>query len=365
MKLERRLDSLDALRGFDMLWIVGGAEVLRTLAEHPGGSFWRALAAQTHHVEWNGFRAWDGIFPLFLFLAGVSMPLSFAARRARGATGSDLARHALRRGLTLVLLGAIYNGLLAFDWDHQRWASVLGRIGLAWMLAAWIVLCFPGVRGQLLWCVGLLLFYWALLAWVPVPGLGHASLEPGKTLVDWVDRHFLPGRLHRGVRDPEGLLATLPAIATCLSGVLAGRHLSGGPASQRGGSRALILALAGVSSLFLGLLWNQVLPINKNLWTPSLVAVTSGGGAILLALFYWVIDVRGHTRWALPLRVLGLNAITVYLLERFIDFPTLAQLLLGQTVPSRLHPALFAALPLLLAWSLLWVLYRRGIFLRV
>lgn len=357
-----RLRSLDALRGFDMLWIAGGAAVLRTLAASPGGPTLEWLAEQTTHVQWDGFRLWDGIFPLFLFLAGVSMPLSFEARRRRGATGLGLAGHALRRGATLVLLGAIYNGLLGFQWDTLRWASVLGRIGLGWTFAALIVLRWPRTRDVALWIAGILLGYWALLALVPVPGQGFVSLAPGETIVDWFDRQYLPGRLYHGDRDPEGLLTTIPAVATCLAGVLTGRWLAG---PRRPTEKAARLALAGTAAIALALAWSHVLPVNKNLWSSSFTVLTAGGGMVLLALFYWVIDVRGWERWSFPLRVIGTNAITAYLLGRFIAFGDLAEFLIGHASPSALHPALLAGSGLGLLWLVLYVLYRRGLFLRV
>jgi len=357
-----RLRSLDALRGFDMLWIIGGAAVLRSLAESPGGGLLSWLAGQTHHVEWDGFRAYDGIFPLFLFLAGVSMPLSFAARRRRGDTTAGLTLHALRRGATLVLLGGVYNGLLAFDWENLRWASVLGRIGLAWMLAALIVLRTDCTRTLVMWTAGILVGYWALVTLVPVPGLGSPSLEPGRNIVDWFDSRFMPGRLYKGDRDPEGLLATVPAVATCLSGVLAGRWLAGlRPPTEK----ALRLAGAGALAIVVALLWSQVLPFNKNLWSSSFVVLNAGGGLLLLALFYWLIDVRGWQAWSFPLQVIGANAITIYLLASFVDFGGLGELLIGGQVPGRLHPALLAGSGLLLEWLLLYALYRRRIFLRV
>jgi predicted acyltransferase len=357
-----RLRSLDALRGFDMLWIVGGAGVLQALAEDPAWHWLQWLAGQTHHVEWNGFKGWDGIFPLFLFLAGVSLPYSFAKRRAAGATTPELVRHSLRRGLTLVFLGVVYNGLLAFDFASLRYASVLGRIGLAWMLAALIVLRTPSTRALVLWTVGILLGYWALMTLVPVPGQGVASLEPGRTLADWLDRQLLPGRLHRGVRDPEGLLSTVPAIATALAGVLTGRWLRKEGSGER---KALGLAAAGVAGMGLGWLWGQVLPLNKNLWSSSFTVFTAGGSLLLLSVFYWTIDVRGWVRWSFPLKVIGVNAITVYLAAAFVDFDRLGELLLAGATPHRLHPALFAAGGLLLEWLVLLAMYRRRLFLRV
>ncbi|MDA1266621.1 MAG: DUF5009 domain-containing protein [Planctomycetota bacterium] len=353
-----RLRSLDALRGFDMLWIAGGAAVLQALASSPGGWLFTRLAEQTEHVEWHGFTLWDGIFPLFLFLAGVSLPFSFTARRARGATEAQLRWHALRRGVVLVLLGAVYNGLLTFDFDTQRWASVLGRIGLGWMFAALIVLRWERTASLAKWTAGILLGYAALLL---IPVGGSLALEPGHNVVDWFDRELLPGRLHRQVRDPEGLLATIPAVATALSGVLAGRWLMG-PAD--GGSKVLGLLKASGAALVGGLLIGLVQPINKNLWTPAFVLWTSGGSLALLALFYWWIDVRGHDRWCFPLIVIGTNAITIYLLGRFVDFEAITLVLFGRA-RGALHPALFAAWPLLLQWGVLYELYRRRLFLKV
>lgn len=357
-----RLRSLDALRGFDMLWIVGGAEVLRALAVSPGGWYLEKLAGHTHHAHWHGFKAWDGVFPLFLFLAGASLPFSFAARRRRGASEASLALHAVRRGALLVLLGVIYNGLLALDWEELRYASVLGRIGLAWMLAALVTLRYESTRALVLWVVGILVGYWALLTLVPVPGQGAASLEPGRTIVDWFDRRFLPGRLHRGVRDPEGLLGTIPAVATALLGVLTGRWLrSYRPPAAKAGR----LALAGLALAALGLLWHPLLPLNKNLWTSSFVLLTGGCSAVMLAGFYWVIDVRGWRAWSFPLVVIGMNAITIYVLRRFVDFDLAGELLFAHATPERLHPAILAGTGLLLEWLLLYGLYRKGVFLKV
>lgn len=357
----QRLESLDALRGFDMLWIVGGAEVLRAWAEASNWGPLQWAAGQTEHVAWNGFAFWDLIFPLFLFLAGVSLPFSIAARRARGESERALHLHALRRAALLVLLGLVYNGLLLFDFAHLRCASVLGRIGLAWLGAALIAL-HAGPRGRALWAAGLLLGYWAALVWFPVPGFGAGDLEPGATVTDWFDRRFLPGVLYRGDRDPEGLLGTVPAIATALLGVLAGDWLRRGDRS--GERKALGLFGAGAAGLAFGWLWSRALPLNKNLWTSSFALWCAGWSALLLAAFYFAIDVRGWRRWAFPLQVIGVNSITIYMLARFVDFDALAGLALGQE-PARLHPVLLAGGGLALEWLLLWWLWRRRIFLRV
>ncbi len=356
-----RLRSLDALRGFDILWIVGGREILQAWAQSSDSSVARALVEQTEHTPWNGFTAWDLIFPLFLFLAGVSTSFSFAKRTERGDSRAKLALHTLRRGLVLVVLGLVYNGLLAFDWKTLRCASVLGRIGLAWMFAAWIALAVER-RGRIIAIVALLAGYWALLEFVPVPGGASGGLELGANLADWIDQHFLPGRLHRETHDPEGLLSTLPAIATALFGILAGdwlRSVKSSELAKVGG-----LALAGLALLALGALWNLEFPINKNLWTSSFVLWTAGWSALLLALFYWTFDVLRFDRTSMVLSVIGANSIAIYLAARFVDFAVVSASIFGAAKP-RVHPVLFAALPLAIEWAIFAILYRKKLFLRV
>ncbi len=356
-----RLRSLDALRGFDMFWIAGGAGLAAALAEATDWTVLRWIADQCEHVEWHGFRMWDLIFPLFLFLAGVSMPFSLAARRARGDSTAELHAHALRRGLALVLLGVIYNGLFRFDFENLRYASVLGRIGLAWMLAALLVL-HTGPRGWLVAIAALLLGYWAALSWIPVPVFGAGDLSPGATLTDWIDRELLPGRLHRRVRDPEGILSTLPAVATALLGVLAGSWLR---TTGRGGhAKAGGLALAGIACLAVGGLWHQVFPINKNLWSSSFVMWAGGLSFLALAGFYLVIDVWGIARWSFFFAVIGMNAITIYMLQAFVDFDGVARAVFA-SAERRIHPALFPAVAILLRWIVLFGMYRKRWFLRV
>jgi predicted acyltransferase len=358
---EPRLRSLDALRGFDMMWIIGSREILTALSQSNDSAALRWLSAQTEHAEWNGFTFWDLIFPLFLFLAGVSTPFSFAKRLEHGDSRARIAAHAVRRGLTLVLLGLVYNGLLAFDWEHLRYPSVLGRIGLAWMFAALITLV-TTTRGRIAWIVALLLGYWAALMWIPVPEFGAGNLEPGATLTDWVDRTLLPGRLYRVVRDPEGILSTVPAIATALFGVLAGEWLRA--PKKSGLANAAGLAGAGLALLALGKLWSLSLPLNKNLWTSSFVLWTAGWSALALAAFYYVIDVLGFVRWSFVFVVIGVNAITIYMAERFVDFAAIAAIVFGPQ-KQHIHPALFAALPLAIEWVLLYVLYKKRLFLRI
>lgn len=359
--VEERLGSLDALRGFDMFWIAGGGAVLSAWA---ASNEWRWLdwaQQQTEHVEWHGFRFWDLIFPLFLFVAGVALPLSFRKRRAQGHTDAQLARKAVTRGLALVALGLVYNGALTFDFANLRWCSVLGRIGLAWMFAALISLRTTW-KGQLGWALALLLGYWAALSWIPVPGFGAGNLAPGATLTDWIDRAITPGTLYMGVRDPEGPFGTLPAIATALCGALAGQWLS---SSRSQASKAAGLALAGAAAIALGAAWGLAFPLNKNLWTSSFAVWCAGWSSLMLAIAYLVVDVLGWRRAAFFFEVIGANAIAIYFLQSFVDFDALARLALAPHGASRLHPALVASGGLTLKWLLLFALYRRRWFLRV
>jgi predicted acyltransferase len=353
----QRLLSVDALRGFDMLWITGGAGLVAALAATTDASVFRWLESQCHHAEWHGFTLWDLVFPLFLFLAGVSTPLSFARRTAAGATRGQLARGALRRALVLVLLGVVYNGLLRLDFAALRYASVLGRIGLAWLLAALAFLYLPP-KGQALLAAALLLGYWALLALVPVPGIGAGHLEPGATLTDWLDRALLPGRLHRGVRDPEGLLGTLPAAADALLGIFAGRLLLSEPSPRR---RVLRLAGAGAVAAAAGWVWSKAFPLNKNLWTSSFALWAGGLSLLLLAGAHLLFDVLALRRLAFPFAVVGRNALLAYMLEAFVAFDAVAEVVFARA-EARVHPGLLPLGGLALRWLLLFFLYRRRWF---
>ena len=355
-----RLHCLDALRGFDMVWIVGGRELVVAWAAATGWPVLHAIAEQCEHVEWNGFTFWDLIFPLFLFIAGVAMPFSLARRVERGDDRRLLARHVIRRGLVLVALGVLYN--LKKDWslENLRYASVLGRIGLGYLFAGLIVLRWK-VTGQALWAAGLLLGYWAVLSLVPVPVHGAGDLSPGHSVTDYVDQQLLPGRLHRGDRDPEGLFSTVPSIATALLGALAGTWLRRRPRTL---GTSAGLALGGLGALAVGWLWAQVFPLNKNLWTSSFVLWTAGWSLLLLALFHQLVDVFRWRKLAFPLSVIGMNAIGIYLLDRFVPFDDWAlRLVSAEALGVPLVQLL--GVGLLVRWAVLYVMWRRGIFLRV
>jgi predicted acyltransferase len=365
-----RLLSLDALRGFDLFWILGGEGVVHALLALTGWAWVAAVSAQLKHVAWNGFQAYDLIFPTFLFLAGVSTP--FSLRHRLGAENrKEVVRKIVRRGLILVLLGIIYNnGLQWKGLDQMRFASVLGRIGLAGMFAQLIFL-FNAHRLRRLWwwLGGLLVGYYVVMITCSAPGYARGDLTLEGNFASYVDRLILPGKLHRGTHDPEGLFSTIPAIATALLGVFAGLWLQRPNEEATPWRKARRLALAGLVCLAGGGLWDYAFPINKNLWTSSFVLWAGGWSFLLLALFYWTIDVRGWAqRFGAFFAVVGMNSIFIYMAGRFIDFGYTSKALFGglaKTLPDAAQPLALAIGLFAVEWALLWLMQRQKWVLRV
>ncbi len=360
--------SLDTLRGFDMFFIMGGDALFIALCSLlPAGTLVASWGGQMHHAAWHGFTFYDLIFPLFLFLAGVSFPFSLAKQRSAGKGGVAISRKIVYRGLMLILLGVFYNGLLQFNFADLRYASVLGRIGSAWMFAALLYLWF-GRRVAVLLAVLLLAGYWALLALVPVPGAeGLSPFSMEGSLVAYVDRLLLPGRLHDGVHDPEGLLSTLPAVVTALLGIFTGEFVRSSVV-KNGYRKVGYMFAAAVVLLFVGWLWGFSFPINKNLWTSSFVCVAGGLSLALFALFYLVVDVLQWRGWTLFFRVIGLNSITIYLAAQFVDFHKPTTALFGGVIGSFTggwYAVAYWACYVLVCWGVLYFLYRKKIFLKV
>lgn len=361
-----RLASIDALRGFDMLMIAGGGQFIEHLGGKTGLPWVDALAAQFEHPAWHGFTFYDFIFPLFLFLAGTSLPFSLQAGLARGTSKSTLLQKVGKRMLVLILLGILFKNapLDPFDPAHIRYGSVLGRIGLATFLAAVLYLNFSMIQ-RLSIGLGILVVYYLAVAFIPVPGYGAGDLSFEGNLVGWFDRHFMPGRLLQKTYDELALFTQLPAACLAIFGTLAGDALRSDTAAAQKLKRLLILGFAGV---VLGLLWNFIFPINKHLWSSSFVLLTSGLGFLMLALFYWIIDVQGYQKWAFFFRVIGMNSLVMYLAYRFIDFGESARLLFSGIYGHAAEPwhEVFNALGgLLLAWLLLYFLWRKKLFVKV
>jgi predicted acyltransferase len=365
-----RLRSLDVLRGFDMFWIIGGKALILALASVLSVDLSEWLGHRMHHPEWDGFEPYDLIFPLFLFIAGVSTIYSIDNRLAKGDSRASLHRHFVQRGLILVLLGVFYNGLLSRDlastdgWGQMRYASVLGRIGLAYMFAA-LIASNTQWRAQLIWVVGLLVSYWAALRFYPVPEYGAWDLDPGHTLTDYIDRHLVPGKLYKGDRDPEGLFAVIPAIATALLGCLTGQLLKRNDID--GLKKTRFMAIGGVVCLGLAWLWSMEFPINKNLWSSSFVLNCAGWSLLLLSLFYLVIDVWQFRRGTLFFTVIGSNSILIYMAPSFLDFDYTNESLFGGilSLAGDFKTLLLAVTLLSLKWGLLYYLFRKKIFLKV
>lgn len=363
-----RLISLDALRGFDMFWIMGGENIIHALAQLTQWSLLIWLGTQMQHVEWNGFVFYDNIFPLFLFIAGVTMPFSLSRRLEKGDSKVKIYRHIIIRGALLVLLGSIYNGLLHFDFDHQRYASVLGRIGLAWMFAA-IIFVNTNARGLIIWLGSILLGYWAMMKLIPVPGYGAGILTQEGSLVGYVDRMLLPGRLYLGNHDPEGILSTLPAIGTALMGILTGKFLTQPKEKYPPMKKGIYILVAGIASIGLGWLWNTVFPVNKNLWTSSFVLVSGGWSLVYLSIFYIIIDVWKFQKWAFFFIVIGLNPITIYMAQSgMINFESTTRYFFGgiiKPMPELWQHFIGATLYVGVSWLFLYFLYKKKIFLKV
>ena len=363
---KQRLYSLDALRGFDMFWIAGGEGIFHTLAKITGSPFWKTMSDQFEHPDWNGFHFYDLIFPLFLFIAGVATPYSVGRELEKGTAKQKLLLRVIRRGLVLVLLGIIYNnGLKIHPLAEVRFCSVLGRIGLAYMFAN-IIYLYTKQRGQAIWFASLLIGYWLLLRFTSAPGFPAGDLTMQGNFASYIDRSIIPGKLYLTIHDPEGLMSTIPAIGTGLLGILAGQLLKN--SSLSGGAKAGRLAIAGVISLVLALGWNVVFPINKNLWTSSFVLCVGGISLLLLAAFYYIIDVRGYRRWAFFFTVIGMNSILIYLSGHFINWKYATDgffTWVGQLVGSPWDAFAMVICLLIVKWAFLYFLYKKKVFLRV
>lgn len=359
-----RLASLDALRGFDMLWITGLGGVAGALVS--AGVLPKWVSEQLQHVAWEGFRFEDLIMPLFVFITGATIPFSVLPRAQRGDPHGRLLLHLARRALLLLLLGAVYNGALRLEGvAGTRFASVLGFIGFSWFFAALIAL-HSGIRTQVAWAAGLLLGYAAAMRWVAVPGFGAGVMTPAGAIGAWVDRLLLPGQLYGGTYDPQGILPSIAGIPTALFGAWAGQWLK----SERhsGHRKALGLLGAGLAALIAGRLGAGLVPIIKNQWSSTFVLFAAGWSLLLLAAFYWLIDVRGWRAPALPFVVVGMNPIAIYLLVKLVNFGGPSQFLFGGAARLAGKPwdsVILATGALALEWLLLWFLWRRRIFFKL
>lgn len=360
---QKRLHSLDALRGFDMFWITGGGYLLITLSQMFG---WSGIENQMHHVRWEGFHFEDLIFPLFMFISGVAIPFSIKAKIEKNVPKNKLALKAFKRMVILIFLGILYNGTFKNGFgENGRIASVLGQIGIGYFCASLIVIYFTSFKSRLIWLAGILTGFGVIQLLIPVPGFGAGMLTPEGSINGYIDQLFLPGRLHGVTFDPEGILCSLSATGVTLMGTIAGNILR--KQKNTDWQKIGYLAGAGVASILLALVLSTFYPIIKSAWTSTFNLLTGGISFLLLAFFYMVIDHWGFKKWAFYFRVIGMNSIFVYLFTRMVDMWDLSQYFVGWiTKPlgdSGKIPAILGGL--LLVWLLLYYMYKKKIFLRV
>lgn len=351
-----------------MLFIMGFSGFVIALCSlfPDGGEWW--LAQTMKHVKWNGLAHHDTIFPLFLFLAGLSFPFSYAKQCEAGATRRDIYLKIARRTLTLILLGLIYNGLFKLDFANLRVCSVLGRIGLAWCIASLLYINFSRTT-RIIISVTILVGYWLVVGYIPAPDVvGGDPLSMQGTIVGYVDRLITPGRLlyDNGRFDPEGLFSTIPAVVTAMLGAFTGEYVRS--EKHSGARKSLIMFAVAVAMLGIGLLWDLVFPINKMLWSSSFVLVVGAYSLAMFSLFYYVIDVRGVARWTFPLQVIGMNSITIYMAQKIIPFKSITKFFLGgaaELLPPEWGELLLKGGFVAVCWLFLYFLYRKKIFLKV
>lgn len=361
-----RLVSLDVFRGMTIAGMV--------LVNNPGT--WEYVYGPLRHAEWHGWTPTDLVFPFFLFIVGVAIPLAFARRLETGGSKRDIYLKIIKRTLIIFAIGLFLNGLPYFGFAEYRIPGVLQRIAVCYFFAS-IIFLNTKVRTQVAITIGLLIVYWVLMKLVPAPGYAAGDLSKEGSLASFVDRIVFGKHVWSQARvyDPEGLLSTIPAIATAMMGVLTGTWLR---TEKSRLEKAAGMFVVGAVCISIGWSWNAFFPINKALWTSSYVVFTGGLALQFLALCYWIIDIKGYRRWAKPFEVFGLNAIALYVVADVIA------VLLG-TVPvgedslgSWIYTHLFAswASPtnaslafalsfVLVCLGLMWILYRRKIFLKV
>jgi predicted acyltransferase len=354
-----RLVSLDALRGLTMAFMI--------LVNTPGDG--RHVYWPLDHAQWHGWTPTDVVFPTFLWIVGLSMTLSFAKRLARGDSRSALFRQAARRAAILFVLGVLLYVYPDFSLSTQRIMGVLQRIAICYLIAAAIFLT-TELRGQIAWIVSLMALYWLLMAFAPVPGYGTGRLDVEGNFAHYIDRIVLGAHNYQHKTwDPEGIVSTLPAIATCLLGVVAGHILAW---RRTLGERGIRMIVLGAALLTAGLICNIWLPINKKLWTDSFTLFMGGLDFLLFAAFLWLVDGRGWKKLVTPLVIMGSNAIVIYVISEGLD-----EVLEWMHVRGWIYTHLFASIAspynasllfavayVLVLYLCAWALYRRGWFVR-
>lgn len=357
---DQRLLSLDTLRGLDMAILVGISGIIETLADITDWKWLDIFENQFHHVSWEGFRFYDLIFPLFMFISGVAIPYAIHSKLEKKVERSVLFKKIFIRLIVLVVLGIIYNRALRDGFIDVRYASVLAQIGFGYFFAALIFLYTKRISRTIYWLLGIMAGVTILHIFVPVPGYGAGTFEKKTSINAWLDQIVLGGF------DPEGVLCVVSAIAITLMGALAGYLIRSVEVTQL--KKTQYLLISGAILILVSLLVSPFYPIIKKMWTVPYIMLTGGISAILLATFYYIIDVKKYQNWTLFFRVFGMNSIIIYMGNKFLNFKHTSNFFLGWTKVhiSEDWSLVFIAMGVFaLQWALLHFLYKKQIFLRV
>jgi predicted acyltransferase len=360
----QRLISLDALRGFTI--------ALMIVVNYPGSEDFVFFTLR--HTVWNGLSFTDQVAPFFLFIVGVSIAFAYSRRLQDGTPKPALYKKIFLRSLKIYAVGMFLNLMPHFDFHTIRWTGTLQRIAIVFLICSLIYL-HTNWKQQAWIAATLLVGYWLALVCIPTPGVGKVMLEPGVNIVAWLDSKYLPGRMWRGNWDPESLLTNVTSVVSGLTGMLAGALLLSNLSSSE---KANMLMTGGVFAAIAGYFWGLTFPVNENLWTSSFVLVTSGFAALLFGALYFLVDIKGYTRWTRPGILFGANAITIYFLadvwallfyeckmgsttlnEHWVR--TLTNAGSSPELASLLYALLFMGINFIPAW---W-LYKKKIFIRL
>lgn len=362
-----RLLSLDALRGFDMLWIIGGSGVITALAKNSDAGWLKALAVQMTHVTWNGFHFYDLIFPLFMFISGIAIPYSVKSSLGRNPSKGKLVLKFFKRMIILFVLGLLYNGVFQDGFANARYASILAQIGIAYFFASVIYTFSGSVKATVLWVAGILAGVSVMQLFVPVPGFGPGVFTPEGSINGYIDRLYLPGRLtyFNGIFDALGILSVVSAIGITLMGIIAGKILQDKAFSEY--RKTGILALTGAILIPAAVILSPVYPIIKVCWTTTYNLLAGGISFLLIALFYLIIDVWGFKKWSFFFRIIGMNSLFIYLTGRIVPVDVITGFFAGWIIkPLGGFGEVIGALVIVAAeWLLLYFMYKKNVFVKV